>query len=305
VTTQVPFTALVTQADPAWNTRKHREVEYAFEKRVMIADPYIRGAYNSWDNEYPVGQQYGTIDPLLAPLAAFNLGTGSVGPGQSVSITLAAAVPAGAVILVGLIDDLGPINYQQLAAGLSDGVNVYEPILGAKNGGLGSPFFVAAAVAESALAAGATLTYTSPAASNLICMVAVCVTGGITPAVFDAAVNNINFATSGQPTVTSGQPQQQNELFVGFSTVGLATTYTQDTADAWTSLQQDSNSNAIGPKTVCSAFQTGPIFDPGSNTKVTFAPGLVANASRWVAAVVGIQGYKPLYQAIPDGKGWA
>lgn len=57
--TQMPYLALVTQADPDFERRKHREVEYTFENRSFVADPYVRGAYNSYSNIYPVGQPHG------------------------------------------------------------------------------------------------------------------------------------------------------------------------------------------------------------------------------------------------------
>lgn len=62
-TSEVPYLALVTQFDPDFERRKHREVEYEFEGRVFLADPYVRGAYNVHDNVYPVGQPYGADDP--------------------------------------------------------------------------------------------------------------------------------------------------------------------------------------------------------------------------------------------------
>lgn len=65
VTTEVPYLALVTQYDPDFERRKHREVEYAFQGRVFLGDPYVRGLYNRLDNVYPVGQPYGGLDPAI------------------------------------------------------------------------------------------------------------------------------------------------------------------------------------------------------------------------------------------------
>lgn len=64
-TTEIPYLALVTSADPDFERRKHREVEYEFSGRVFLADPYVRGANNSYSNTYPVGQPYGPLDPLV------------------------------------------------------------------------------------------------------------------------------------------------------------------------------------------------------------------------------------------------
>ena len=67
----VPYLALVAQADPDFERRKHREVEYSFSGRVFTADPYRRGSYNQYSNIYPVGQPYGGLDAAVvanAPL---------------------------------------------------------------------------------------------------------------------------------------------------------------------------------------------------------------------------------------------
>lgn len=65
VTTQIPYLAMVTQADPDFERRKHREVEYEFSGRVFVSNPYDRGAYDRLSNVYPVGQPYGGLDPLI------------------------------------------------------------------------------------------------------------------------------------------------------------------------------------------------------------------------------------------------
>lgn len=57
-TTQIPYLALVTQTDPDFERRKHRVVEYEFQGRNFVADPYTRGSYNDNPNIYPVGQPY-------------------------------------------------------------------------------------------------------------------------------------------------------------------------------------------------------------------------------------------------------
>src|SRR5579863_10282294 len=76
---QVPYQALVTRADPDFERRKHREVEYAFEGRAFLADPYVRGAFNRLSNTYPVGQQQGTLDPAIQ--AALEPTVGNASPG--------------------------------------------------------------------------------------------------------------------------------------------------------------------------------------------------------------------------------
>lgn len=65
VTTEMPYLALVTQYDPEFERRKHREVEYAFTRKVFLADPYVRGPYNYHSNIYAVGQPYGANNPEI------------------------------------------------------------------------------------------------------------------------------------------------------------------------------------------------------------------------------------------------
>lgn len=65
VTTERPFLAIVARADPDFERMKYREIEYEFSRRVFRANPYQRGAYNSYSNTYPVGQPYGGTDPLV------------------------------------------------------------------------------------------------------------------------------------------------------------------------------------------------------------------------------------------------
>jgi hypothetical protein len=79
-TTQMPYLALVSSADPEFQRRKHREVEYEWASgKVSIADPYVRGAYNRNSGVYPVGQQQGRLDPLV--LAALGPTVGCPTPG--------------------------------------------------------------------------------------------------------------------------------------------------------------------------------------------------------------------------------
>jgi hypothetical protein len=73
-TVEMPYLALVNQADPSFQTRKFREVEYETTKRVFVADPYVRGAYNRRDNVYPVGQPYGGLDPAIQAALAPTVG---------------------------------------------------------------------------------------------------------------------------------------------------------------------------------------------------------------------------------------
>ncbi len=74
VTVEYPFLALVTQHDPEFERRKHREVEYEFTGKVFLADPYVRGAYNRLSNIYAVGQPYGALDAAIAAALAPTVG---------------------------------------------------------------------------------------------------------------------------------------------------------------------------------------------------------------------------------------
>ena len=78
-TSEVPYLALVTQFDPDFERRKHREIEYAFEGQVFLADPYIRGAYNRLSNVYPVGQPYGSLDAVIEANLEPTVGNSSPG----------------------------------------------------------------------------------------------------------------------------------------------------------------------------------------------------------------------------------
>jgi hypothetical protein len=49
-TIEIPFLALVVRADEEFQRRKHREVEYEFDGKIFLADPYVRGAYNNNPN---------------------------------------------------------------------------------------------------------------------------------------------------------------------------------------------------------------------------------------------------------------
>jgi hypothetical protein len=62
VTSEMPFLALVQQADPDWARAKFWEPEYITSQRYLMANPYQRGAYNRQSNVYPVGAQYGGPD---------------------------------------------------------------------------------------------------------------------------------------------------------------------------------------------------------------------------------------------------
>lgn len=74
VTVEMPFLALVSQADPSFQTRKHREVEYDYPKHYFVADPYVRGLYNRRSNVYSVGQPYGGLDSAIEAALAPTVG---------------------------------------------------------------------------------------------------------------------------------------------------------------------------------------------------------------------------------------
>lgn len=83
---EFPWLALVSQADPDWQRRKHREVEYeASGGKVFYADPYRRGAYNDHSNIYDVGQPYGADDPLVTAARAPTVGNPVPGLYQGVA----------------------------------------------------------------------------------------------------------------------------------------------------------------------------------------------------------------------------
>jgi hypothetical protein len=78
-TTQMPYLALVSSADPEFQRRKHREVEYEFQGQVFVANPYVRGAYNNHSGTYAVGQPFGADDPLVLAAKAPTVGNSTPG----------------------------------------------------------------------------------------------------------------------------------------------------------------------------------------------------------------------------------
>ncbi len=78
-TRQFPYLALVSQTDPDFQRRKHREIEYDFPGHVKLADPTVRGSYNNHSNSYAVGQQFGADDPLVTANKAPTVGNATPG----------------------------------------------------------------------------------------------------------------------------------------------------------------------------------------------------------------------------------
>lgn len=78
VTTEIPYLAMVTQADPEFERNKHRESQ-RWQFRLSgggphYVDPQTQGAYNRRDNSYAVGQPYGGLDPLIEAALAPTVG---------------------------------------------------------------------------------------------------------------------------------------------------------------------------------------------------------------------------------------
>jgi hypothetical protein len=78
-TVQMPYLALVNQSDPDFQRAKFWEPEYLLGNRYSFANRYQRGAYNRQTNTYPVGQQYGGLDPLITAALATTAGNSSPG----------------------------------------------------------------------------------------------------------------------------------------------------------------------------------------------------------------------------------
>jgi hypothetical protein len=86
VTIQVPFLALVTRADPDFERGKFREPYFLDGRgRQFYHNPYQTGAYNRRGNVYPVGQPYGTPDPLVQAGLAPTVGNTVPGLYQAVA----------------------------------------------------------------------------------------------------------------------------------------------------------------------------------------------------------------------------
>lgn len=82
-TLEIPYLAMVIQADPDFERKKHRESQmwqYGFRSNSEhYVDPTKQGVYNRRDNTYAVGQPYGAPDPLI--LAALAPTVGNETPG--------------------------------------------------------------------------------------------------------------------------------------------------------------------------------------------------------------------------------
>ena len=76
---------IVVRADPDFERRKHREVEYEFDGKVYLADPYVRGPYNRLSNVYAVGQPQGALDTAQQAALATTVGNASPGLYQGVA----------------------------------------------------------------------------------------------------------------------------------------------------------------------------------------------------------------------------
>jgi hypothetical protein len=74
ITRDVPYLALVTEADPDWARYKFREIQYVTSQRPIYFNPYQGGAYNRRGNVYPVGAAYGQPDPLVIAALAPTVG---------------------------------------------------------------------------------------------------------------------------------------------------------------------------------------------------------------------------------------
>lgn len=81
---EMPWLALVSAADPDFQRKKHREVEYEFSGKCFVADPYVRGAYNDHSNVYAVGQPFGGDDSAVVNNKAPTVGNSNPGLYQGV-----------------------------------------------------------------------------------------------------------------------------------------------------------------------------------------------------------------------------
>lgn len=77
VTTEIPYLALVTQADPEFERNKHRENQaqwYGVPFGRHYVDPQTAGVYSRKTSTYPVGQPYGGLDALIEAALAPTVG---------------------------------------------------------------------------------------------------------------------------------------------------------------------------------------------------------------------------------------
>lgn len=300
-----PYLSLVTQVDPSWANLKYREVQYEFDGRTIRYNPYWTAAYSGLSNLYRVGSQWGGLDPNFVPLSSSNIGAAALTNAQSISLTLTAPIAAGSLIALFIADSsmTAPIAGENVSdnAG-SEYETLFSPLIAQK----GAPVAVVFAFAAAALAQGSSITYTSPgtpSSSNALAIIGIAVAGGVQPSAFDADVTAQLFGTSSAPTVTSGEPAQQSEAFIGFAIAASDGTFVADATHGWNSLQQAAAGSGAGQISLCSSTQSGALFDPGTNASVIFAPQLSGSAA-WSAFVLGVLPTKPMFSGTDDGQGW-
>ncbi len=303
VTRSQPYLTLVTAVDGRWAHDKFKEVQYEFSGRVIYHNPYWGAVYSGYDNEYPVGMQWGLIDPAFVPLTGFNVGCVADTNTQSVTLTLPQGAAAGSLILLGIVDTTG--GYVPATPGITDSQgNEYATVFNFAQ----APFAIAASLIENALGAGATLTYmsTGPASlSSPICVAAACITGGVQTDPFDPDAtifaNGYNRSNS-TVSVTAGTPTTSNVLYVAFARIGAEITFAGDAAHGWTNLQQAAAGGAGAA--LCSSFQTGPVLDPGVSAPLVFSPYAGTTSANWGAAIITVRPTKPMVGPVETGS-WA
>lgn len=213
--------------------------------------------------------------PVIAGPKITDLGHTSA---TTASVTLTITVPAGATIVVCVVDVMGTAiaapsdatngSYTQIATlGMNNNT--------AANGACAMYYFQ-----NSASLTSITLTYTGSAGSGRS-ISAVYLTGVPTTGVLDTAVTNTGFGSSTAPTVTSaGTAGQSSEMLIAMVGYFQSGTFTQDTGNGWsTPPNADTGTNA--------QLGAGSQINTGTGTK-TFAPTL-GTARTWATIIAGFK----------------
>ena len=202
--------------------------------------------------------------------------SGSGGNGSNTTVVLSGVtVPAGAIIVVAVTEASG----DALLGSVSDSAgNSYSLITSADAGG--SSFYESGifySTTGNALSGGS-LTYTKHNGVANTAISAVYVTGAKASSPLDTAVTQRATGSSSAPSVTSGTPTSQGELFI--ATVGWPNaTLTQDSGHGWASppAQGSSTANVAGGNQINSTAAA-----------LTFSPAL-GSAQSWAAFVIGFK----------------
>ena len=218
-------------------------------------------------------------------ISIVNAGVGGNSTGATATIS-GVTVPAGAIIVVlvgeasgasslGSVSDSAGNSYSIITQAANDGSPVF---------GVGGIFY---STTGNALSNG-TITYTKQSSPDAASLSAVYVTGAAATNPLDTAVTASATGLSTNPSVTSGTPATNCELFIGaLSWSPNSGTFGEDGGNGWATPPNQGTSESF--TVVAGGSQVN-----GSYGAKTFAPSLSASF-KWAAFIIG-------FKAPPSGR---